>query len=161
MSLATATPTLAHNPVLIGIELFAASVWVGSLVCLVVVTSSARATLAPPERVAFFRALGRRYGIVGSSALLVALGVGLAMAWPPSTWGALIDTAVALAGALVVASVLGMRQARAMTRRRRAQASQEAPAGPVRGSRAALALRAAIAGTSLAIVAVTARLLGS
>lgn len=76
---------LAHNRVLIAVELVAASVWVGSFVCLTVVTSTARASLDSASRVVFFRTLGRRYGIVGSLALAVAIGVGLAMVWPPAS----------------------------------------------------------------------------
>ena len=110
---------LAHNPILITVELLAVSVWVGSLVCLAVVASAARASLDAQARVTFFRALGRRYGIVGDGALAVAIGIGLTMAWPPASWDRLEDAAVALAGALVVATAIGVRQARAMTRLRR------------------------------------------
>ena len=78
-------------------------------------------------------AVGRLYAIVGTGSLLVAIGTGLAMAGPPPTWSATIDTAVALAGLLVLATAVGMAQARAMaTFRRRAMSS---PADP--GARAA------------------------
>ena len=77
-------------------------------------------------------AVGRLYAIVGTGSLLVAIGTGLAMAGPP-TWSATIDTAVALAGLFVLATAVGMAQARAMaTFRRRAMSS---PADP--GARAA------------------------
>ncbi len=99
--------TLAHNPVLIGVELVAASVWVGSLVCLAVVTAAARTSLDPAARVAFFRSLGRRYGVVGSGALAVAIGVGLTMGWPPSAWDDLEDVAVVLTGTLVAVTAVG------------------------------------------------------
>jgi hypothetical protein len=72
-----------------------------------------------PSQVALFRAIGRRYGIVGTAALLVAIGCGLALAWPPSTWSSTIDAAVALSGALVLLTGAGMAQARAMTGLRR------------------------------------------
>ncbi|MGC8463665.1 MAG: hypothetical protein ACP5P9_08365 [Acidimicrobiales bacterium] len=144
------------NPVLVTLELLAASIWVGSLVCLAVVARTGRATLDGPAQVAFFRALGRRYAVVGTAALLVAIGVGLAMAWPPSTWSATIDAAVVLAGLLVLASVAGMAQARAMgTLRGR---SMNAPADPVaraavrRGRRVATALRLLMAADTLGVV---------
>jgi hypothetical protein len=76
--------SLAHNPALVAIELIASSIWVGSLVCLAVVSQAASASIDPDARVALFRALGRRYGVVGSVALLTAIGVGLAMAATPS-----------------------------------------------------------------------------
>ncbi|MGH9303008.1 MAG: hypothetical protein ACRDZ5_01200 [Acidimicrobiales bacterium] len=104
---------------LVAIELLAGSVWVGSLACLAIVSAAARRALDGPSRVALFRAIGRRYGLVGTGSLLVAIGVGLALSWPPSSWSGTIDAAVALAGVLVVASLAGMAQARAMTRLRR------------------------------------------
>ena len=78
-------------------------------------TSSARKVLDGPSQVALFRAIGRRYGIVGTAALLVAIGCGLALAWPPSTWSGTIDAAVVLSGVLVFATGAGIAQARAMT----------------------------------------------
>lgn len=158
------TDLLATNPVLVGFELLASSVWLGSLVCLAVVASAARSALDAPSRIAFFRSLGRRYGIVGNLALAVAIGVGLAMAWPPSTWGPLEDAAIALAGVLVVATALGIVQARAIGRLRRR--SLAAPEDGVlarkvrRGAIAASVLRSVLAVVSLAILALAARLIG-
>ena len=88
---------------IVALEILSASVWTGSLVCLAVVSRAARTVLKGPAQVAFFRAVGRRYAIVGTGSLLVAIGTGLAMAWPPPTWSATIDAAVALAGLLVIA----------------------------------------------------------
>jgi uncharacterized membrane protein len=156
---------LAHNRALIGILVLAASVWIGSLVCLVVVASAARSSLDAPTRVAFFRALGRRYGMVGGGALATVIGVGLAMGWPPSSWDRLEDTAAALTAAVVVATAAGVGQARGMTRLR--QRSLERPTDPslaerVRlGARVATVLRGLIAALSLAVVAVTACVIGS
>ncbi|MGH9046810.1 MAG: hypothetical protein ACRDVW_05785, partial [Acidimicrobiales bacterium] len=107
------THMLATSTPLVAVELLAACIWVGSLVCLALVTNAARRVLDEPAQVALFRAVGRRYGIVGTGALAVAIGVGLALAWPPQAWSATVDAAVALAGALLLATAAGMVQARA------------------------------------------------
>jgi hypothetical protein len=154
-----ATTVTTSAPVVV-LEILSASVWIGSLVCLAVVSQAARQVLQGPAQVAFFRAVGRRYAIVGTGSLFVAIGTGLAMAWPPATWSGTIDAAVALAGLLVVATAAGMAQARAMgTLRRRAMGS---PADPVaraaasRGRRVATALRLLMAADTLAIVVLAA-----
>ena len=89
---------------IVALEILSASVWTGSLVCLAVVSRAARTVLEGPAQVVFFRAVGRLYAIVGTGSLLVAIGTGLAIAGPPPTWSATIDTAVALAGLLVLAN---------------------------------------------------------
>lgn len=152
--LATSTP-------LVAVELIAACVWVGSLVCLALVANVARKVLDGPSQVTFFRAIGRRYGIVGTASLLVAIGVGLALAWPPSSWSAIIDAAVALAGALVLATGAGMVQARSMTtlRRRALSAPQDHDAGRAvrRGRLVAGVLRGLMAVVTLSIVVLAAQ----
>jgi hypothetical protein len=149
MMLATSTP-------LVAVELVAACIWVGSLVCLALVANVARHVLDGPSQVAFFRAIGRCYGIVGTTALLVAIGVGLALAWPPSSWSGTIDAAVGLAGALVLATAAGMAQARAMpTLRLRAITApddQEIARAVRRGRMLAGALRGLMALVPLAII---------
>ncbi len=144
----------------VAVEILSASVWIGSLVCLAVVSQVARKVLEGPTQVAFFRAVGRRYAIVGTGSLLVAIGDGLAMAWPPATWTATIDAAVALAGLLVLATAAGMAQARTIgTLRRRAIASphdRAARASVRRGRRLATSLRLLMAADTLAIVVLAA-----
>ncbi|MGH2717211.1 MAG: hypothetical protein ACRDJU_01355 [Actinomycetota bacterium] len=156
---------MAHNMMLIGVEWLASSVWIGSLVCLALVASAARASLTPDARVALFRSLGRRYGIVGNGALALAIAVGLAMAGPPSSWSGLGDAAVVLTAALVVLTAAGVRQAQAMTRLRRrflGNPTDEVLAGQVhRGGTVAAGLRGLIAAFTLAVVAVVARIIGS
>ena len=151
---------LAHNPALVAIELIASSIWVGSLVCLAVVSRAASASIDPDARVALFRALGRRYGVVGSVALLTAIGVGLAMAWPPHRWSNLLSASVALAGLLVVLTMFGVRQARTMSRIRRDALSDLGNSQLARsvrsGARSAAVARGLIAGVTLAIVVLAA-----
>ena len=145
---------------IVALEILSASVWIGSLVCLAVVSRAARTVLDGPGQVAFFRAVGRRYALVGTGSLLVAIGTGLTMSWPPPTWSATIDAAVALAGLLVLATAAGMAQARAMaTLRRRAMSSPAnlaARAAARRGRRVATALRLLMAADTLAVVVLAA-----
>jgi len=105
--------------VLIAVEMLAGSIWVGSLVCLALVSSVARDVLDPAPRIALFRGIGRSYGIVGTAALIVAIGVGGALAGRPSHWTGIITGTFVLAVALVALTALGMSQARRMTERRR------------------------------------------
>jgi len=145
----------------VALEILSASVWIGSLVSLAVVSQAARKVLEGSAQVAFFRAVGRRYAIVGTASLLGAIGDGLAMAWPPATWTATIDAAVALAGVLVLATAAGMAQARLMgTLRRRAMESPDdhaTRASVRRGRRLATSLRLLMAADTLAIVVLAAR----
>jgi uncharacterized membrane protein len=110
---------LATSAPLVAVELLATSIWVGGMVCIAIVAKSARDALDESSQVALFRSVGRRYGIVGTASLLIAIAAGLALAWPPPLWSRIICAAVILAGILVVATVIGMMQARAMTALRR------------------------------------------
>ena len=110
---------LATSAPLVAVELLTASIWVGGMVCIAIVAKAARGVLDESSQVAFFRAVGRRYGMVGTASLLIAIAAGLALSWPPSSWSRTIDAAVVLAGVLVVATIAGMMQARAMTALRR------------------------------------------
>jgi hypothetical protein len=111
--------------------------------------------------VVLFRAIGRRYGIVGTAALLAAIGCGLALAWPPSTWSNTIDATVALSGALVLLTGAGMAQARAMTalRRRAVTAPDDRAAAEAvrRGRIVAGALRGTMALVTLAVLVLAAQ----
>jgi uncharacterized membrane protein len=146
---------------LVALNALATSIWVGGLVAIFVVARAASASLEPAQRVAFFRALGRRYGVVGSAALLVALATGAALL-RGHPWDALLVTAAIVAGTLLVATGAGMAQARAMTRlRRRALSATADPMLEVRLRRGALlagALRGTIALLTLALVVLGAAL---
>lgn len=147
---------LAASTPLVVVEILAACVWVGSLVCLAVVSTAARKVLDGRAQVALFAAVGRRYAVLGSASLLLAIGVGLAMAWPPETWSATVEAAVALTGLLVLATAAGMVQARAMGRLRRHSLGSPGDAGLTRAVRrarlVASALRGVMAALSLAVV---------
>jgi hypothetical protein len=146
------TPLAASTP-LVAVELVASSIWVGGLVTIFVVARAATATLGPAERIAFFRALGRAYGLVGTVALLVGLAVGAILLRDHPWDGRLVATAI-LAGALLLALAAGMAQAGAMTRlRRRALQAPELGERVRRGAVLAGALRGTIALLTLALVA--------
>jgi uncharacterized membrane protein len=138
---------------LIALNLLASAIWVGGLVAIFVVARVTSATLEPSARIAFFGALGRLYGIVGCTALLVALVTGAILLRDHPWEGLLIATAV-VACTLLAATAIGITQARRMTRLRR-----RALSGPTllqeqvrRGAIAATTLRAMIGALTLALV---------
>lgn len=151
--------------ILIATEMLAASVWVGSLVCLALVSRVARRVLDDPSRVAFFRAVGRVYGRVGTGALLVAIAAGVAIAGRPSHWETTVSLTIMLSVVLVGLTFVGMAQARRMTIRR--QRALDAPrdasiASQIgRGAAVAGALRGAIALVTLVILALGAHVMGA
>lgn len=145
---------------LITIELLAASIWIGSMVCLVLVSDIAKRVLEPSARVQLFRTIGRAYGIGGSASLLLAIVVGLVLAGTPSNWSTTTTGAVVLSGALVALTAAGMAQARRMTvaRRRSIASPEDADASEAvrRGARSAGILRSVMGVCTLAIVVLVA-----
>ena len=103
--------------------LLATSIWIGGFVAIAIVARVARHELDAPTRIAFFRRLGRRYLVVGGGSLAVALGSGgslLALGdWTPTK-----TVAVALGLALALATVVGVIQARELTRMRAKKPAQ-------------------------------------
>jgi len=145
-------PPLATSVPLLVVGALAAAIWVGGLVAIFIVARTASATLEPAQRIAFFRSLGRTYGIVGSVALLVALAAG-AILLDDHPWDGLLVAAAIVAAALLLALAAGMAQARAMTRLRRRAIDAPALAGQVRrGAVLAAALRGAIGLLTLTLV---------
>jgi uncharacterized membrane protein len=149
------------NALLVFVTLLATCVWIGGFVAIGVVARVARRGLEPSARVAFFRALGRSYGVVGVAALAVAYAGG-AVLLARRDWGGGSLAAVLVAAALVLALGAGIRQARGMTRLR-GQALRE-PEDAVlaarvrRGAVWATVLRAGIGLLSLALLALAAAL---
>jgi hypothetical protein len=84
---------------LIAVNALASAIWVGGLVAIFVAARAAWRTLDPAQRVAFFRSLGRTYGVVGTTALLVAILSGEILLGGHPWDGLLIATAI-LTGAL-------------------------------------------------------------
>ena|SRR5664280_457321 len=126
------------------------------MVCIAVVAKVARDVLDGPSQMVFFRFMGHRYSVVCTTSLLVAIAAGLALSWSSPSSSRTIDATVALAGVLVVTTILGMRQARAMTSLRRiliANRSDGSMANSLRcGPRMGNALRGLMALVTLAIV---------
>lgn len=152
---ALALPRPAETTLTIVLVL-ATAVWIGGLVAIFVVAMVAHTTLGAAERVAFFRSLGRAYGLVGGMALTIALASGAVLA-ATHRWDGQLTAGTVVAAGLVAATAAGVAQARRMTRLRqdalRAPGSLELAAKVRRGARNATALRAAIAVLSLALLA--------
>jgi uncharacterized membrane protein len=131
------------------------SIWIGGYVAIAVVARVARRTLEPARRVAFFRALGRAYLLVGTPSLLLALGTGAGLLGD-HRWDGTVAAAATVAVALLAALGVGVAQARRMSRLRAAAVA--APADrqlrdAVRdGARSAGLLRAAIGLLTVALV---------
>ena len=156
---------ITGRTVLIAVEMLAASVWVGSLVCLALVSRVARRVLDGPSRVALFRGIGRLYGRVGTGALLVAIAAGVAIAGRPSHWETTVSLAIILSAVLVALTLVGMAQARRMTvqRQRALGAPHDASIASRigRGAAVAGALRGSIALVTLVILALGAHVIGA
>jgi copper resistance protein D len=75
------------------LHLIAAAVWAGGMVFLGVAVGVARRTVAERERIALFRALGRRFLLVGGVAMVVLIATGTDMAADRlGAFGDLFDT---------------------------------------------------------------------
>lgn len=133
----------------------ATSIWVGGLVAIAVVARVASRTLSAADRVTFFRALGRAYGVVGGSALVTALVAGAVLVVDEPLDGP-VSAGLAVAIALVATTVVGVVQARRMTElRRRAAVGVDHPQlrdNVRRGARRAAELRGLIGALSVALV---------
>jgi hypothetical protein len=136
-------------------------VWVGGFVTIAVVARVVRRQLPMPAQVAFFRSLGRGFGVVGGLALGVALLSGGALL-SRRTWDEWAAVAVVLAVALVLATGAGVVQARGMTRLRQRAVREPGDAALTarieRNARRALVLRALIGALTVALLALGAAL---
>ncbi|HVV31105.1 MAG TPA: hypothetical protein VHC41_09510 [Mycobacteriales bacterium] len=144
---------------LLAVLLLASSIWVGGFIAIGVVARVVGRTLQTADRVAFFRALGRSYGVVGGIALLVTLGTGAALATNHDWDGTMLATLI-VAVALVVVTAVGVVQARRMTRLRQRALAQPGDgsitAQVAGGARDATALRAGIGLLTFTLLALAA-----
>jgi hypothetical protein len=147
---------LATDGVLTGLLILATSLWLGGLFAIAIVARVATRTLDPAARVAFFRALGRCYGVVGTAALALAYATGAALL-RDHAWDAAMVATVVVAAVLAVTLGMGIVQARRMTRLRRRLLEEPddtaLAAGVRRGAGRAQALRGLIGVLSLALLA--------
>ena len=150
---------VAGSPLLVFVALLACSVWVGGFVAIAVVARVARAQLERPAQIAFFRALGRRYLVVGVSSLLAALASGAVLLADHGRDGTAL-AAILVAAALLFVTAAGVLQARGMTRMRarsvRHPDDAELAVRVRRGAIRAGILRAAIGALTLALLALAA-----
>jgi hypothetical protein len=108
----------ATEGVLTGLLIVATALWLGGLFTIAIVARVATHTLEPAQRVAFFRVLGRCYGVVGTAALALAYVTGAALAHN-LPWDAMKIAVAAVAATLAAALAVGVMQARRMTLLRR------------------------------------------
>jgi hypothetical protein len=107
---------LVHE-VLIGLLIVGAAIWIGGMVTVFVLSRVAHRILPAAERVRLFRAFGRIFGMVTTAALVLAYGTGIALLWG-RPWDGWLIAAVAVAAAVLVATAVGVVQARRMGRLR-------------------------------------------
>lgn len=149
---------------LLGLLVLGAGLWMGGFIAIMIVSATSKKSLATPQRIALFRGLGRSYlrvAVIAFAAVAIPGAILLACrSWDGYSWAV-----VALAVALVVVTALAVRQARQLTRMRKAaaqagmqaQTSGEAPNAPTSSAslttkaNAARVLRTAIGLLSLAI----------
>ena len=102
----------ASDTVVRSLHLIGAAVWAGGMVMLALAVGAARRTVAEPQRIELFRALGRRFAIAGGIAMLVLIATGTDMAADRlGAWSDLTDTDYGerlLAKLGVVATVIGL-----------------------------------------------------
>lgn len=140
---------------LLCVLLVASCIWIGGWFALIVLARSATATLTREGRVALFRHLGRRYGMLSTTALVIGLIAG-AVLLLSAEWTPLSTCIVVVSGLVLVVLGAGVVQARRLTRMRRAMNATPGDAGlaqrVARDARAALVLRAAIGVLSLVVL---------
>jgi hypothetical protein len=150
-------PPVLHA-LLIAVLVLASGVWIGGYVAAAVSARTTMTTLQAPDRIAFFRSLGRTYLRVDVPALAVGLAVG-AVLLGARGWDGLAWAATAIAGALVVVLAVAIAQARRMTVLRTRALSE--PDGPDAGRVRRDAGRAAVLRALLGLLTVALAVVGS
>lgn len=123
-----ATLPLALTRTLLGLVILGAAVWMGGFVAIMVVNATSKKSLEPAQRIALFRGLGRNYLRVAAVAFaLMVIPGGVLLALRP--WDG-FTLAILLAALLVVVlTCVAVRQARRMTRMRKAALATATTAG--------------------------------
>jgi hypothetical protein len=141
--------------VVVTLFMLATSIWVGGLVTLPVVAFVTSHTLSAADRVATFRGIGRLYGPIGGSALIVALGLGLVLA-RGKIGNLTFWLTCAVTFCVLAVTVIGVLQARAMTRLRSSDRTEphtsDVTDRVARSRHRAAVLRGGIAVLTLALV---------
>lgn len=143
------------HAVLIGALVLGTAIWLGGFITLLVLSPVSRKTLRPEDRVALFRGFGRSYLVVASVGMvLIVVPGGILLG--QRDWDGLATTLVILVACTVAATAVGVVQARAMTRLRKAALSSPDDLMPHvdRGARRALVLRSAIGVLTVAMYVV-------
>jgi uncharacterized membrane protein len=143
--------------ILVGLLVLASSVWIGGFVALVIFSASSKKALGRPERIALFRQVGHRYlRVAAVAAVLVVVPGGVLLVARP--FDGFTITVLVLALAIVAVTWIGVRQARAMGRMRKAALAHPdddtQTAAIERAAARATLLRAGIGVLSLALFVV-------
>lgn len=83
---------VAADTALRALHLIGGATFAGGMVMLGLVAMVARRTVPEQARIEFFRELGRRFLLVGGTALLLAIATGIEMATDRDVWGNLTET---------------------------------------------------------------------
>ena len=139
--------------VLAGLLMLGGAVWIGGFIALIIFSRSTKKVLTTPQRVAVFRELGPRYlKVAGVAFVLVIIPGGVLLASRPTDGYTLAVLLIAVL--LIAVTAIAVKQARHMSRMRRAAVAEPdavTPAALKRGTSVASALRASIGVCSLAL----------
>jgi hypothetical protein len=104
---------------LLGLLILGAGVWMGGFVAIMVVNATSKKSLEPAQRIVLFRGLGRSYLRVALVAfVLVVVPGGILLTFRP--WDGFSLAILLVTLVLVVLTGIAVRQARRMTRMRKA-----------------------------------------
>lgn len=114
-------PTSVHL-ILLAILILGASLWIGGMAAVTILSLTSRRVLTPADRTRLFHAFGRRYFPIAGTALAVATACGFALLISRG-WDGLATSICIVIAVLVVTLLIGVRQAKGMRRLRAAAAN--------------------------------------
>ncbi|MBS1847038.1 MAG: hypothetical protein JST73_02065, partial [Actinobacteria bacterium] len=97
--------------VLLSVHLIAFAIWVGNLVALPMTVRLLKPLADPQLQARYFPKMGRAFGTVGTSALIVAMLTGAIASGPPRDWSGSVVGALITGSALLVVTTIAMAQA--------------------------------------------------